>query len=187
MRRFGLSLVFILISAFALMSQSVSIPDTAFFNALMGLGVDTNGDNLISYEEAGEARSLWISEKDISDLTGIEAFSNLDTLDCERNQLSTLDISKNTSLVYLNVFLNQLSTLDISKNILLEQLHCDYNSLVSLDVSENSALKVLSCSGGDLINLDVSENQLLEELNCRSNDLSNLLKSFGASSPLFWL
>lgn len=174
MKRIGIFLVFFLINAFALMSQTVSINDTAFLNALIDLGVDTDSDGLISYTEAGETTSLWISEREISDLTGIEAFLNLDTLDCERNQLTTLDLSNNNSLVFLNLFLNQLNTVDISGNILLEVVHCDYNPLVSLDPSKNLALKVFSCRAGDLVSLDVSENQFLEELDCSSNDLTNL-------------
>lgn len=174
MKIIGLSLLIFLLSVFKLMAQTVSIPDTAFLSALIELGVDTNGDGVISYTEAGETNALWISDRDIFDLSGIEAFVNLDTLDCERNQLDTIDLSSNTSLVFLNVFLNKLSILDISENILLEEVHCDYNPLTNLDVAKNVELKILSCSGGKLVSLDLSENKLLEELNCRSNDLSIL-------------
>ena len=127
------------------MSQTVSIPDTAFLNALIELGVDTDSDGLISYTEAGETTSLWISEREISDLTGIEAFLNLDTLDCERNQLTTVDLSNNTSLVFLNLFLNQLNTVDISMNILLEVVHCDYNPL-----GQPGSVKKFSIKGSEL-------------------------------------
>lgn len=42
----------------AVFSQSVSIPDTAFYNALIAIGVDTNNDGLISYEEAEAITNL---------------------------------------------------------------------------------------------------------------------------------
>ena len=48
--------------------------------------------------EAEVIISLDVSEKSISDMTGIEAFINLDTLDCDDNQLTSLDVSNNTSL-----------------------------------------------------------------------------------------
>ncbi len=44
----------------AIFSQTVTIPDTAFLNALIADGVDTNNDSLISYEEAEEITRLRI-------------------------------------------------------------------------------------------------------------------------------
>ena len=79
----------------------MAIPDTAFLFALIDEGVDTNGDSLISYSETEATTNLTVSGESISDMTGIEAFINLDTLDCEYNQLTSLDVSKNTSLTLL--------------------------------------------------------------------------------------
>ena len=42
---------------------------------------------------------------------------------------------------------NQLTSLDLSKNTALTDLDCHYNKLTSLDVSKNSALAWLSCDG----------------------------------------
>ena len=52
MKRIGLIQVAILLMAFPLFSQTVSIPDTAFLYALIEEGVDTNGDGLVSYAES---------------------------------------------------------------------------------------------------------------------------------------
>ena len=81
----------------------VNIPDTAFLHALIDEEVDTNGDSLISYAEAETTISLWISENGISDMTGIDAFVNLDTLDCRNNQLTSLNVSNNSKLRYLDI------------------------------------------------------------------------------------
>lgn len=65
----------------------VSIPDTAFLNALIHVGVDSNGDSLISYEEGEAVTSLdvgmdsYSSRGNISNMTGIIAFINLESLD----------------------------------------------------------------------------------------------------------
>jgi Leucine-rich repeat (LRR) protein len=72
-------------------AQNVEIPDTAFLHALIDEGVDTNGDSLISYAEAEAITTLNVTHRNISNLTGIEAFVNLDTLDCSFNQLTSLD------------------------------------------------------------------------------------------------
>jgi hypothetical protein len=61
-------------------AQNVNIPDAKFIYALISAGVDTNEDLEISYTEAEAITYLDVKWKEISDLTGIEAFVNLDTL-----------------------------------------------------------------------------------------------------------
>ena len=75
-----------------------TIPDNNFLNALIELGVDTNGDGFISPAETEAITFLGVSSDSISDMTGIEKFVNLDTLWCYNNQISSLDVSKNTAL-----------------------------------------------------------------------------------------
>ncbi|MEA3462202.1 MAG: hypothetical protein U9R49_10010, partial [Bacteroidota bacterium] len=91
----------------------VEIPDEAFLNALIELGVDTNGDGEICQCEAEEIIALDVSGKDITDMTGIEVFVNLDSLICHNNQLSSLDVSGNTLLVHLRCDGNQLTILEL--------------------------------------------------------------------------
>jgi len=101
----------------------VDIPDDAFLTALIERGVDTNGDNIISPAEAAVVTFLSVSRYDISDMTGIEAFINLDTLLCQSNQLTSLDVSNNTELRNLGCARTQLTSLDVSNNFALEQLN----------------------------------------------------------------
>ena len=82
-------------------SPHVNIPNINFLNALIRLGIDTDGDGKISPSEAAVIRSLDVSGNSISDITGIESFINLDTLYCYFNNLTFLDVSKNMSLVFL--------------------------------------------------------------------------------------
>ena len=107
----------------------ILIPDDNFLTALIEEGVDTNGDGIISKNEAEAITYLDVSGThelpgEIESLTGIEAFINLDTLDCSYNQLITLDISNNTALVSLRCGSNLLSVLDVSNNTSLIRLHC---------------------------------------------------------------
>ncbi len=119
----------------------VTIPDSNFLSALIDLGVDANGDGIISPEEAEAIISLKVQGDSISDMTGIEAFVNLENLNCGNNQLTSLDISKNTALTGLDCSSNQLTNLDISNNTALRiELSCGSNQLTSLDVSNNTAL-----------------------------------------------
>jgi hypothetical protein len=104
--------------------ESINIKDDNFLNALIELGVDKNSDGIISTVEAAEINYLDVSSDSISDLKGIEAFVNLDTLYCYINQLTSLDVSNNTALKSLWCGSNQLTSLDVSNNTALEYLYC---------------------------------------------------------------
>lgn len=155
-------------------AQNVEIPDTAFLNALIDEGVDTNGDSLISYAEADSIISLDVTERGIDDMTGIEAFIILDTLDCSRNSITGLDLSKNTMLKQFKCTQCQLTSLDVSNNTLLEWLHCWSNELTSLDISNNPVLIALYIQGNQINTLDLLNNTTLKYLRCRGNQFTKL-------------
>jgi Leucine-rich repeat (LRR) protein len=100
--------------------------------------------------------------------------TNIIRLECSglRNQLSSLDVSKNAELTYLDCHFNQLTSLDVSKNTALTYLACYFNQLKSLDVSKNTALTNLNCGSNKLTDLDVSSNTALTTLNCAGNRLT---------------
>jgi len=156
--------------------QNVKIPDRAFKACLIGdPAINTNGDTEISVAEAQAfTGGIQCYAKNISDLTGIEAFVNITALDCSNNQLISLDISNNTALESLYCSNNQLSNLNISNNTALELLYCSDNQLSSLDINNNTALKQLYCSGNQLSSLDINNNTALEIFNCSNNQLSSL-------------
>ncbi len=159
-----------------ILAQTTAIPDTDFEQALIDEGIDSdatlNGQILDS--DAASATYLSLSYKNISDLTGIEAFVNLEHLYVDNNQLTSLDLSANISLEVLECSYNQLTSLDISNNYSLTQLWCLYNQLPSLFVANNTALRYLWCPYNQIGFLDVSNNPDLLELNCEENQLSTL-------------
>ena len=152
----------------------VTIPDDNFLNALIVRGVDKNGDGIISTGEAAEITFLNIFGRNISDLKGIEAFVNLDSLNCVYNQLTRMDITKNHKLIFLLCGENSLTSLDVSNNPALYTLACYGNSLTSIDVSNNPELISLFCNSNSLTSLDVSNNTALINLVCGDNQLTSL-------------
>lgn len=86
--------VALIFTFFSLFSQTTLVPDLAFENALIVAGIDTNGQNgNILNSDAAVPTFLSVSSNSISDLSGIEAFVNLQTLYCDNNSLTSLDIS----------------------------------------------------------------------------------------------
>jgi hypothetical protein len=88
--------------------------------------------------------------------------------------LTTIDVSNNTELIYLDVWKNQLTSLDVTHNLALEYLDCDENQLSALEVSNNYQLHTLWCGYNQLTYLDISSNAALKVLGAYNNSLSNL-------------
>ncbi|MCL1873966.1 MAG: S8 family serine peptidase [Clostridiales bacterium] len=110
----------------------------------------------------------------IFDITGLSYFTGLTYLSCMGNQLTELDVSKNTALTELICQENQLAELDVSKNIELTVLRCCYNQIGELDVSQNTALEYFDCQRNQLKELELSNNTALDLLCCSLNQLTEL-------------
>ena len=161
----------------AVQSAGVAIDNTNFPDANFRTIVenyDTNKDSSLSDTEIAAVEEIDCYDKGISNLKGIEYFTALRSLNCGCNQLTSLDVSKNTTLTKLYCKKNQLTVLDVSKNTALTYLRCNYNQLTSLDVSKNTALTKLYCFSNQLTSLDVSKNTALTKLYCDNNQLTSL-------------
>ncbi len=157
-------------------AQTIAIPDPNFEQALIDLGIDTNGLNgNILQSQAVAVNGLNVNGKNISSLQGIEGFVNITSLLCSNNELTSLDVSNNISLTNLQCGNNQLTSLILGSNLSgLETLICNSNQLTSFNVSNSPALKYLYCFNNQLSNLNVTNNTLLKYLICDGNDLTTL-------------
>ena len=116
------------------------IPDDNFEQALIDLEYDDVLDDYVQIPNIAELAFIDLSGKGIIDLTGIEHFTNLQTLYVNSNQLESLDISFNTDLIDLRCQENQLSSLEVNNNTQLQSLACQSNQVSALDLSQNPFL-----------------------------------------------
>ena len=107
--------------------DETKFPDDNFRNYL--LEQDYGKDGVLTEAEIRNITVMDVSEKDIKSLKGIEYFTALDSLDCSVNELTSLDVSKNTALTNLNCRSNKLTALDVSKNTALNVLTCCGNQI----------------------------------------------------------
>lgn len=159
--------------------EIVNIPDTSFRTALIEQGVDQNKDGIITYKEAEEVLTIDLWGLGISDLTGLEAFVNLDTLRSYMNPLGSLDLSGNKLLRVLECVGCELTALDVSGNLNLEYLDCAgslsmENYLTSLDVSQNAALEYLRCEKNQIEYLVLPPGTVLKTLRCGYNQMTDI-------------
>lgn len=147
---------------------------------------DKNHDKYFSPSEIASAKWISCDNKEISNLKGIEFFTNIWLLECYYNNLTTIDLSHNKKLSYINCIYNKLEELDVSELPLLEKFACDGNKLQSIDVSENKKLKDFSCKENSLGTLNVSQNTELERLVCGHNNLTELDVSENKKLKQLW-
>ena len=152
--------------------DKANFPDDNFREYL--LNQDYGQDGVLTETEIMFIDDMDVYDMEISSLQGIEYFTALTVLDCDDNELTTLDISKNTALVKLYCSMNYLTSLDITNNVALKCLSCYDNELTSLDVSKNTALTFLDCEENKITALDISMCTELKSLTCGDNELTQL-------------
>ncbi len=154
----------------------VYIPDANFKSAVVAdTAINTNEDNEIQYDEAENySGSINVSSKQIEDLTGIEAFINIQSIDFSDNSISSADFSSNTRIESIIGSNNQLSSLVLGSNQVLSFIRLDINSLAGIDLSNLPGLSELQLANNQLTSLDVSNNSQLTQIFCQNNLLEEL-------------
>ena len=101
-----------LLLAFYSFAQTTSIPDPNFEQFLIDLGEDSGTpDGTVLTANISDVTELYIQNKNITDLTGIEDFAALQILRCDDNMLTSLDLSQNIQLTWLLCSFGQLKQL----------------------------------------------------------------------------
>lgn len=154
-------------------AQTVTIPDTAFEQLLIDMEIDSDGiiNGQIVTVDAEAVTTLIIAPEGIpteyiNDLTGIEAFVNLEELTVHNTLIEELNVSSMPNLTYLDCANNMLYYIYVSNNSLLEHLDITsggdvepFNSFEQIDLSNNPNIKKLLASGGvNYINLKNGNN-----------------------------
>lgn len=172
-------------------SSGLAIDETNFpdanFRSYVLASFDLNGDETLDDEEIANVKYIFASSKTISSLKGIEYFTELNELDCGNNQLTSLDVSKNTKLVKLICAKNALTSLNTSHNPLLKKLDIYSNKLTSIDVSQNTELETLYIGRNPIETLNVKNNVKLMELQSELNNLASLDLSNNSPSMTVYL
>lgn len=164
-------------------AQITLIPDNRFERALIDLGIDSdltiNGQILTS--DALSVTQLELSPNSLNnypypsavdyyeglihDLTGLEAFINLERFVINVTMVEYLNINNLINLKYLDCVDNMLTAVDVSSNPLLEYINLSgggdvlpYNSISEIDLSNNPNIQTIFAPGFESINLNNNNN-----------------------------
>lgn len=98
---------------------------------------DSNGDGKISRAEVANVTILYLSGKGIANLSGLEHFTNLETLDISNNQITEVNALQWPKLKEIVATNNRLSSLDLSSatNLTTARIAEGNPSLTSIKVA----------------------------------------------------
>ena len=151
------------------------IPDTNFEDKLIALGIDTDGKNgKVKTASINQVTFLDVADSNISDVTGLQDFTALIYFFCDRNNITTIDLSKNLMLENIGVLDNNLTSIDISKNTKIHTLELSKNQITSVDLSQNINLKRLGFENNKITEIDLTNNKELWFVSGYGNLLTNL-------------
>ena len=148
-------------------------PDEGF-RKCVAQSIDPDRNGILTDAEIKAINKIAVTGKSIDDITGIEYFTELTTLQCDDNRIKELDLSHNTKLEILRCGENYIYNLDFSNNKELTYLDCSDSAMEKLNVSQNLKLATLYCGLCKLESLDVSNNTELKDLDCQSTLLDKL-------------
>lgn len=166
--------------------DETNFPDANFRSYVLA-SFDSNGDEKLDDEEIANVKYINAPSKTISSLKGIEYFTELLELNCDNNQLTSLDVSKNTKLVKLICSKNALTSLNTSHNPLLKKLDIYNNKITSIDVSQNTELETLYIGRNPIETLNVKNNLKLMELQSELNNLTSIDLSNNSPSMILYM
>ena len=192
MKKRILSIVLCLVMVFSLLPFTASaasgtpinemnFPDPVFREYVRKIA----GGPALTDEKARQIEVLDVSDDNIKEvlgkrdpitsLRGIKYLKYVKDLNCSGQELTTLDLERNSSVEKLNCSGNQLTKLWLDRTgSSLKYLTCSVNQFTALDLSKCSELIELSCSSNKLTSLDLSANKKLQKIVAQTNALTTL-------------
>ncbi len=154
--------------------NQTTFPDEAFRTFVLN-SVDLDDDNVLSNKEKANSWRLDLTNLGIKSLAGIEYFSALTQLYCYDNtELTTIDLSKNSVLNFINCANTAVSTLSFTNHQYLDAIYADNSALANLDISGCPNIKTLDLDKTKFTTLDISNVTSLESLSIESGCLQTL-------------
>ena len=158
--------------------------------------IDTNNNGEIEINEIEFITSLNLHYSGINNLTGIEFFNNLkslnfadnnisgsfdanmfselESLQCGNNNLTSLYVNGCLNLEYLEFPMNQVSTIDLTNLINLLDFNCGNNQISNLNLNNSTSLYSLKCYTNNLSSIDISNFPNLSLIQCGGNLFTEL-------------
>jgi len=176
------------LSAASVPIDAANFPDPVFREYVQQFDLDK--DSTLSETECAavtEISFVQIVDGTVTSLEGIKNFTRLERIWCYGNNLTEIDFSGLTQLIYVNCSDNDLVSLNLSGCTALTGLYCEYNQLSELNISGCVSLSEIECSDNRLDQLNLSEAGELQRLSVFQNNISALDLSANSKLQYFSL
>lgn len=151
---------------------TTTIADSNFEQALIDLGLDDELDGRVLNSNIESIMNLIIDNKNITNLSGLQGFTNLYTLSANGNAINSINVTTNSKLKFIYLDNNDLSGINVQGLSMLEKLSLNNNMISSINVSGISTLQQLMINGNGVSQLDVSTNTELTVLDTRNSNIT---------------
>lgn len=128
-----------------------------------------NSKTIVLPETMTKLKNLFIDNSEISTID-VSKFTTLEALtinDCKN--FASIDVTNNTNLKDLRLFGDKLKSVDVSKNTKLEILRVNENEIEKLDVTALTKLTNLYANNNKLTEIDITKNTELKVLEINNN------------------
>ncbi len=142
-----------------------TFPDEGLRNAVLAL--DDDGDGKLRRDQIPEITSLDVERA--VDISGLQVFTSLQTLEAYGSQLATVDVSGVESLTTLTVCNSGVKTINASGLSNLRTIDAHDSHLASIDLTGTSALETLNLQSTSLGQVDISSCTSLTSLQVSDN------------------
>lgn len=177
-------LLFLFLPLFSL-AQNINIPDPVFKNFLIGSGVgyhlDTNGDGELSQQEALSVVNFRTffgigigGVSNVTDFTGLEHFTNLQSVEILLNSATSLNLSNLPNLKKVRILgsnyggvitnYSPILSLNVSRCTALQEVYLEFSNIQHLNLTTNTALKKFYARESRLETVNFSGLPLLERV-----------------------
>ena len=148
-----------------------SFPDDNFREYIKEY-IDTSGDGYLSSSEINAVTYIYASEWEINDLSGIEIFTELESLTCNDSFLTEIDLSMCENLTDITLDNNKISKMELPKGI--QYLSFSYNKVKEIDLNKYQQLVSIDCSNNIIEKINCSGLYNLNSLDCYNNKIKEL-------------
>jgi hypothetical protein len=145
--KFLTAITAVFINLMSLSAKELKFSDPRFKSYLLtndSINFDSNKKEISTLEAQSFNGMIDVSNMKIKSLEGIDAFVKLTKLICSGNKLTTLDLSKNLALEFLDCKNNSIEHLNISQNQFLIEAKIYNNQISNISLTGNVNLVHLS-------------------------------------------
>ena len=193
MKNVQLTILLLFATILSVTAQNINIPDAVFkaeltttncvfVNDVAVGSVDTNGDGEVQISEALAVTELRLTNEQTSNITGLEAFTNLEEIiflyfSSNSSWPMVFDFNQLTQLKKIDAYTFPFDVLNVSQLQNLEVLSFYFTGGMNvIDLRNNTQLKsfYVGPGGGSFATLDFSNCPLLESLNIDNGNVGSL-------------